>query len=175
MRIDDVAREAGVSITTVSHALSGKGRLPDETRERVRRVAADLGYAPNPVARSLAGEYQDILGKGRFFLELQDHKIPEQRKLNEQLLRLAPETGLPLIVTNDLHYVHPEQHDSHDVLLCVGSSLEVHPIAQLPGTTLEHGGAVAIVTQGSTPWDDRAAVKLDGDVVAELQALVAAL
>jgi DNA-binding LacI/PurR family transcriptional regulator len=55
VRIDDVAREAGVSITTVSHALSGKGRLPDETRERVRRVAADLGYAPNPAARSLAG------------------------------------------------------------------------------------------------------------------------
>ena len=73
------------------------------------------------LARSLAGEYQDILGKGRFFLELQDHKIPEQRKLNEQLLRLAPETGLPLIVTNDLHYVHPEQHDAHDVLLCVGT------------------------------------------------------
>jgi DNA polymerase-3 subunit alpha len=73
------------------------------------------------LARSLAGEYQDILGKGRFFLELQDHKIPEQRKLNEQLLRLAPETGLPLVVTNDLHYVHPEQHEAHDVLLCVGT------------------------------------------------------
>jgi NAD-dependent deacetylase len=62
-----------------------------------------------------------------------------------------------------------------DVLLCVGSSLEVHPIAQLPGITRANGGAVAIVTQGPTPWDDRAAVKLDGDVVAELQALVAAL
>jgi NAD-dependent deacetylase len=62
-----------------------------------------------------------------------------------------------------------------DVLLCVGSSLEVHPIAQLPGITRANGGAVAIVTQGPTPWDDRAAVKLDGDVVAELEALVAAL
>jgi DNA polymerase-3 subunit alpha len=73
------------------------------------------------LARNLAGSYSDIFGKDRFFLELQDHKIPEQRKLNEQLLRLAPETGLPLIVTNDLHYVHPEQHDAHDVLLCVGT------------------------------------------------------
>jgi DNA polymerase-3 subunit alpha len=73
------------------------------------------------LARKLAGEYQDILGKGRFFLELQDHKIPEQRRLNEQLLRLSPETGVPLIVTNDLHYVHPEQHEAHDVLLCVGT------------------------------------------------------
>jgi len=62
-----------------------------------------------------------------------------------------------------------------DLLLCVGSSLEVHPIAQLPGVTRQNGGAVAVVTQGPTPWDARAAVKLDGDVVSELEALVAAL
>jgi NAD-dependent deacetylase len=62
-----------------------------------------------------------------------------------------------------------------DVLLCVGSSLEVHPIAQLPGITRANGGAVAIVTQGPTPWDDRAAVKLDGDVVVELRRLLEAL
>ena len=62
-----------------------------------------------------------------------------------------------------------------DVLLCVGSSLEVHPIAQLPGITRANGGAVAIVTAGPTPWDARAAVKLSGDVVEELEALLAAL
>ena len=62
-----------------------------------------------------------------------------------------------------------------DLLLCVGSSLEVHPIAQLPAITRAGGGHVALVTQGPTPWDHRAAVKLDGDVVAELEALVAAL
>jgi NAD-dependent protein deacetylase/lipoamidase len=62
-----------------------------------------------------------------------------------------------------------------DVLLCIGSSLEVHPIAQLPGVTRQAGGAVAVITQGPTPWDGRAAVRLDGDVVAELEALVAAL
>lgn len=62
-----------------------------------------------------------------------------------------------------------------DLLLCIGSSLEVHPISQLPGTTRQHGGAVAIVTQGPTPWDAHAAVKLDGDVVAELEAVLAAL
>jgi NAD-dependent deacetylase len=62
-----------------------------------------------------------------------------------------------------------------DVLLCVGSSLEVHPIAQLPGVTRQNGGAVAIVTQGPTPWDGRCAVKLEGDVVAELGAVLAAL
>jgi DNA polymerase-3 subunit alpha len=73
------------------------------------------------LARQLAGTYADILGKDRFYLELQDHKIPEQQALNPKLLRLAGETGLPLVVTNDLHYVHPEQHDAHDVLLCVGT------------------------------------------------------
>ena len=62
-----------------------------------------------------------------------------------------------------------------DVLLCVGTSLEVHPIAALPGVTREAGGDVAVVTQGPTPWDDRATVRLGGDVVAELEALVRAL
>ena len=62
-----------------------------------------------------------------------------------------------------------------DVLLCVGSSLEVFPVAQLPGVTWRAGGALAVVTRGPTPWDTRAKVKLDGDVVGELEALVAAL
>jgi NAD-dependent deacetylase len=62
-----------------------------------------------------------------------------------------------------------------DVLLCVGSSLEVFPVAQLPQITLAAGGAVALVTQGSTPYDGEAAVKLSGDVVEELEAVLAAL
>lgn len=62
-----------------------------------------------------------------------------------------------------------------DLLLCIGSSLEVYPIAQLPGVTLRRGGAIAIITKGRTPYDACAAVKLAGDVERELQALVAAL
>jgi NAD-dependent deacetylase len=62
-----------------------------------------------------------------------------------------------------------------DVLLCVGTSLEVHPVAGLPGVTLAAGGQVAIVTRGPTPYDRHAAVRLEGDVVAELQAVLAAL
>ena len=73
------------------------------------------------LARRLAGEYGDIFGRDGFYLELQDHGLPEQRRLNEQLLRLGPEVGLPLVVTNDLHYVHQPQHEAHDVLLCVGT------------------------------------------------------
>lgn len=73
-------------------------------------------------ARSLAGRYGEIFGKGRFFLEVQDHGLPEQRRLNEQLFRLAREVGLPLVLTNDLHYVHANQRDAHDVLLCIGTA-----------------------------------------------------
>jgi NAD-dependent deacetylase len=62
-----------------------------------------------------------------------------------------------------------------DVLLCVGSSLEVHPVAGLPSLTLASGGSVAIITRGPTPLDGLAAVRLDGDVVEELEALCAAL
>lgn len=62
-----------------------------------------------------------------------------------------------------------------DLLLCVGSSLEVYPVAQLPAITRQAGGRVAIVTHGATPFDAEAALKLEGDVVTELQSLVAAL
>ena len=62
-----------------------------------------------------------------------------------------------------------------DLMLCIGSSLEVHPVAGLPAVTLAAGGQLALVTQGPTPYDGDAEVKLDGDVVQELDALLAAL
>ena len=62
-----------------------------------------------------------------------------------------------------------------DLLLCVGSSLEVYPVAGLPEVTLDAGGRLAIVTQGPTPYDDEAAVRLDGEVTDELAAVLAAL
>ncbi|MGX6448417.1 SIR2 family NAD-dependent protein deacylase [Patulibacter sp. S7RM1-6] len=62
-----------------------------------------------------------------------------------------------------------------DLMLCVGSSLEVWPVSELPATTLRRGGRVAVVTTGDTPYDDVATVRLRGDVVTELEGLVAAL
>ncbi|MBV9310820.1 MAG: NAD-dependent deacylase [Solirubrobacterales bacterium] len=62
-----------------------------------------------------------------------------------------------------------------DLMLCIGSSLEVYPVAQLPAVTLASGGALAIMTRSSTPFDGRAAARLDGDVVDELEALLVAL
>ena len=62
-----------------------------------------------------------------------------------------------------------------DLMLCIGSSLEVYPVAQLPAMTLVAGGRIAIVTQGRTPYDGRAAVRMEGDVVDDLRAVLAAL
>lgn len=64
---------------------------------------------------------------------------------------------------------------SADLMLCIGSSLEVYPVADLPLRTLAGGGRIAIITKGPTPLDHRAAVRLDGDVVAELEAAARAL
>jgi NAD-dependent deacetylase len=68
-----------------------------------------------------------------------------------------------------------ELAEGADLMLCVGSSLAVHPVAGLPQLTLEAGGALAIVTKGETPYDRKAELKLDGEIDAELAALVAAL
>jgi NAD-dependent deacetylase len=62
-----------------------------------------------------------------------------------------------------------------DLIVCVGSSLEVFPVASLPGVTRDAGGRIALITQGPTPYDDDAEVKLGGDVVDELAAVLAAL
>jgi NAD-dependent protein deacetylase/lipoamidase len=68
-----------------------------------------------------------------------------------------------------------ELAEAAELMLCIGSSLVVHPVASLPRVTLERGGDLAIVTQGETPYDDAAELRLEGDVVAELSALLVAL
>ena len=70
-------------------------------------------------AKAAALRYQDIFGKGNFFLELQDHGIPEQQNVNQQLLKMHRETGIELVVTNDVHYTLAEDAQPHDVLLCL--------------------------------------------------------
>ena len=70
-------------------------------------------------AKAAALRYQDIFGKGNFFLELQDHGIPEQQNVNQQLLKMHRETGIELVATNDVHYTLAEDAQPHDVLLCL--------------------------------------------------------
>ncbi|MEO9180525.1 MAG: PHP domain-containing protein, partial [Acidimicrobiales bacterium] len=69
----------------------------------------------------LAGRLQTIFGRENFFIEMQDHGLPEQDRTNPQLLRVAKELNAPLLATNDLHYVHHDDAEMHDALLCIGT------------------------------------------------------
>lgn len=70
-------------------------------------------------AKKSALEYQDIFGEGNYFLELQDHGIPEQALVNQKLLRMSDELGIELVATNDVHYTFAEDEKPHDILLCI--------------------------------------------------------
>ncbi|MGN0341199.1 MAG: DNA polymerase III subunit alpha [Roseburia sp.] len=70
-------------------------------------------------AKEIALRYENCFGKGNFFLELQDHGIPEQQMVNQQLIRMSQETGIELVATNDVHYTYAEDAEPHDVLLCL--------------------------------------------------------
>ena len=70
-------------------------------------------------AKKVAEKYENCFGKGNFFLELQDHGIPEQRLVNQQLLRLSQDTGIELVATNDVHYTYADDAEAHDILLCI--------------------------------------------------------
>ena len=70
-------------------------------------------------AREAALRYEGIFGRGNFYLELQDHGMAEQKRINPQLIRLSRETGIPLVATNDCHYIAPEDSRMHRVLLCI--------------------------------------------------------
>ncbi len=70
-------------------------------------------------AGKIARKYEECFGKGNYFLEMQDHGIPEQRLVNTELMKMSRELDIPLVVTNDVHYTYAEDADSHDVLLCL--------------------------------------------------------
>jgi len=72
-------------------------------------------------AEATAREYLEIFGEGNFYLEMQDHGIPEQRLANEVLRRIGQRTGIPLVVSNDAHYLKKDDAFAHDVLLCIGT------------------------------------------------------
>ncbi len=76
-------------------------------------------------AKECALSYQDIFGKGNYFLELQDHGIPEQQTVNTGLLRMSEETGIPLVATNDCHYTYEDDWEAHDILLCIQTGKKV--------------------------------------------------
>ena len=75
--------------------------------------------------KKAALRYEKIFGKGNFFLEMQDHGIPEQKMVNQQLVRMSRETGIELVCTNDVHYTYAKDETSHDILLCIQTGKKV--------------------------------------------------
>ncbi len=82
-------------------------------------VAKTLINGSYDMAKEIALEYLDIFGEGNFYLELQNHGIADQKIVNAGLIKMSQETGIPLICTNDVHYIRQEDWEAHDVLLCI--------------------------------------------------------
>ena len=82
-------------------------------------VARNLSRGFYEEGKAAALKYEKIFGKGNFFLELQDHGIPDQRQVNHELIRMSRETGIELVATNDVHYTYNSDAEAHDILLCV--------------------------------------------------------
>ncbi|HEY7283023.1 MAG TPA: PHP domain-containing protein, partial [Actinomycetota bacterium] len=82
-------------------------------------VARHLVAGSEQKAEEAAAQYRDIFGDGNYYIELQDHGLPEQRQILGRQVALARRLGLPMVATNDLHYTHPADAKPHDVLLCI--------------------------------------------------------
>ena len=112
-RVDyEVLREYHEGIICLSACLAGE----------VQRYLARGLYQEGKEA---ALRYEEIFGKGNFFLELQDHGIPEQKTVNQALLRLSQELHIDLVATNDVHYTFAEDAVPHDILLCIQTNKKV--------------------------------------------------
>ena len=106
-RVDyEVLKEFSEGIICLSACLAGE----------VQRYLARGEYEE---AKAAAIRHMDIYGKNNYFLELQDHGIPEQRTVNQSLMRLSEDLGLDLVCTNDVHYTYEEDTEAHDILLCI--------------------------------------------------------
>src|SRR6188472_1381394 len=82
-------------------------------------------------AAKAAIEFEEILGKGNYFLEIQEHGLEPQQRIRKSLVDLSKRTGVPLVATNDSHYLTPEDSRAHDVLLCIGSGKTVNDTNRL--------------------------------------------
>ncbi len=112
-RVDyEILKEYSEGIIALSACLAG------EVQRQVSRGLYDKGM-------EAALRYQEIFGKGNFFLELQDHGIPAQNTVNQGLLRMSHETGIQLVATNDIHYTYAEDATPHDILLCIQTGKKV--------------------------------------------------
>ncbi len=113
-RIDlDLLREYHEGIIALSACLAGP----------VAKTILNVSYEK---AKEMALTYNEIFGQDNFYLELQDHGISEQQTVNNGLIRISQETGIPLVCTNDLHYINREDAEAHDILICIQTNRKVN-------------------------------------------------
>lgn len=106
-RVDvEVLKQYSEGIIALSACLAGE-------------VAVNIRKNNYEAAKNTALRYREIFGDGNYFLEMQDHGIPEQRVVNNGIMRLSKETGIPMVVTNDSHYITADDAQAHDILLCI--------------------------------------------------------
>jgi DNA polymerase III subunit alpha len=100
-------------------------------------VLRKLAVGDEAGAKQAADDYRSILGAENFYIEVQDHGVPAQDSLHPQLVDLARGMNIPLLATNDTHYTVPDQHDAHDLLLCIGTATNVDTPGRLKFETNE--------------------------------------
>ena len=106
-RVDmEILRQYSKGIIALSACLAGE-------------VATNLRYNNYEGAKEAALRHLEIFGEGNYYLEMQDHGMPEQQTVNAGVMRLSKETGIPMVATNDSHYIMAEDAEAHDVLLCI--------------------------------------------------------
>lgn len=112
-RVDkEVLKEFHEGVIALSACLAGE-------------VATKIRQGFYEEAKQAALEHLEIFGEGNYFLELQEHGIDDQKTVNQGLVRMSKETGIPLVATNDLHYVKAEDAEAHDILLCIQTGKKV--------------------------------------------------
>ena len=112
-RVDiEILREYSQGLIALSACLGGV----------IPRAIESKGYENG---KEVALMYNEIFGQDNFYLELQDHNLPEQKPMNQHLMRMSQETGIPLVVTNDIHYIEASDFKAHDILLCIQTAKTV--------------------------------------------------
>src|SRR5579872_2283237 len=94
-------------------------------------VAESLTEGRHEAARAAAAGFSDIFGKGNFYLEIQDQGVPEEKRINPSLLKLEQELGLPLVATNDSHYLCEDDSHAQDVMVCIQTGKSINDTNRL--------------------------------------------
>ena len=108
----------------------------------------NLKYENSEKALQNAKLFEDIFGKGNFYIEIQDHNLPEEKKIQKNLVELSKKSEIPLVATNEAHYLRPEDSRAHEILLCIGEGKTIHD-----GTRSVLGGSNFFVRTAEEMWE----------------------